>query len=76
MHCVAILAESFLPKLDGSTVILAHLLQHLHFTGIHAMFLGPETGMASYASAALFEVRTWPSGGVRFEAARPSRVGW
>ncbi|KAF8162052.1 hypothetical protein K438DRAFT_2025595 [Mycena galopus ATCC 62051] len=51
---VAIVAENFLPKIDGSTITLAHLLQHLHSTGIRAMLLGPETGMNSYAGAALF----------------------
>ncbi|KAF8180448.1 hypothetical protein K438DRAFT_1841873 [Mycena galopus ATCC 62051] len=51
---VAIVAENFLPKIDGSTITLAHLLQHLHSTGIRAMLLGPETGMTSYAGASLF----------------------
>ncbi|KAF8197159.1 hypothetical protein K438DRAFT_1420259, partial [Mycena galopus ATCC 62051] len=46
--------ENFLPKIDGSTIMLAHLLQHLHSTGIRAMLLGPETGMTSYAGASLF----------------------
>ncbi|KAF8180473.1 hypothetical protein K438DRAFT_1976663 [Mycena galopus ATCC 62051] len=51
---VAIVAENFLPKIDGSTITLVLLLQHLHSTGIRAMLLGPETGMASYAGASLF----------------------
>ncbi|KAF8163881.1 hypothetical protein K438DRAFT_1984991 [Mycena galopus ATCC 62051] len=50
---VVIVAENFLPKLDGSTITLAHLLQHLHSIGIRAMLLGPEIGMASYAGPAL-----------------------
>ncbi|KAF8141038.1 hypothetical protein K438DRAFT_1995368 [Mycena galopus ATCC 62051] len=49
---VAIVAE-LPPKIDGSNITLAHLLQHLHSTGIRAMLLGPGTGMASYAGPAL-----------------------
>ncbi|KAF8197192.1 hypothetical protein K438DRAFT_1967439 [Mycena galopus ATCC 62051] len=51
---VTIVAENFLPKIDSSTITLAHLLQHLPSTGIRAMLLGPETGITSYAGASLF----------------------
>ncbi|KAF8142810.1 hypothetical protein K438DRAFT_1994523 [Mycena galopus ATCC 62051] len=52
--------QNFLPKIDGSKITLAHLLQHRHSTGIRAMLLDPETGMTSYAGAALFGT-TWVS---------------
>ncbi|KAJ7921573.1 hypothetical protein B0H13DRAFT_2318277 [Mycena leptocephala] len=42
---VAIIAENFLPKIDGSAVALAHLLQHLAALRMHAMLLGPEIGI-------------------------------
>ncbi|KAJ7885575.1 hypothetical protein B0H13DRAFT_2666821 [Mycena leptocephala] len=51
---VAIIAENFLPKIDGSTTTLAHLLQHLAATRSHAMLFGPGSGMREYARAALF----------------------
>ncbi|KAF8180465.1 hypothetical protein K438DRAFT_1976652 [Mycena galopus ATCC 62051] len=62
---VAIVAENFLPKIDGSTITLAHLLQHLHSTGIRAMLLGPKTGMTSYAGASLFGTFGVPSNSPR-----------
>jgi hypothetical protein len=46
--------ENFLPKIDGSTVTIAHLLQHLAATRVRAMLLGPESGMRDYAGARLF----------------------
>ncbi|KAJ7795884.1 hypothetical protein B0H13DRAFT_2510720 [Mycena leptocephala] len=46
--------EIFLPKIDGSTATLAHLLQHLAATRAHAVLLGPESGMHEYARVALF----------------------
>ncbi|KAJ7927294.1 hypothetical protein B0H13DRAFT_2556725 [Mycena leptocephala] len=36
--------EIFLPKIDGSAITLAHLLQHLATSTIRAMLLGPESG--------------------------------
>ncbi|KAJ6505857.1 hypothetical protein C8R47DRAFT_1209802 [Mycena vitilis] len=51
---VAIIAENFLPKVDGSTLTIAHLLQHLNATGVQAMLFGPESGMSEYAGAQLF----------------------
>ncbi|KAJ7885590.1 hypothetical protein B0H13DRAFT_2535677 [Mycena leptocephala] len=51
---VAIIAENFLPNIDGSTITLAHLLQHLAPTRVRAMLLGPECGMHEYAEARLF----------------------
>ncbi|KAJ7927264.1 hypothetical protein B0H13DRAFT_1048276 [Mycena leptocephala] len=51
---VAIIAENFLPKIDGSTITIAHLLQHLAATRVRAMLLGPESGMRDYAGARLF----------------------
>jgi hypothetical protein len=47
-------AENFLPKIDGSTITLARLRQHLAATRVHAMLLGPENGMHEYAGARLF----------------------
>ncbi|KAJ7921581.1 hypothetical protein B0H13DRAFT_2415333 [Mycena leptocephala] len=41
--------ENFLPKIDGSTIILAHVLQRLTTPNIHAMLPGPD-----YAGARLF----------------------
>jgi hypothetical protein len=37
--------ENFLPKVDGSTLTIANLLQHLNATGVQAMLFGPESGM-------------------------------
>ncbi|KAJ7471686.1 hypothetical protein B0H11DRAFT_2283061 [Mycena galericulata] len=51
---VAIIAENFLPKIDGSTITLAHLLAYLHAAGVRAMLFGPESGMREYAGAQLF----------------------
>lgn len=52
---VAIIAENFLPKIDGSTITLAHLLRYLQSCGgVRAMLFGPESGMADYAGARLF----------------------
>ncbi|KAJ6534265.1 hypothetical protein B0H19DRAFT_848479, partial [Mycena capillaripes] len=48
------LAENFLPKVDGSTITLSHLLQYLNETGVQAMLFGPESGMNEYAGAQLF----------------------
>src|SRR5581483_371872 len=48
---VAIITENFLPKLDGVTRTLAHLLEHLHSKGHQALLLGPECGMDEYAGA-------------------------
>ncbi|KAJ7799857.1 hypothetical protein B0H13DRAFT_2390729 [Mycena leptocephala] len=44
----------FLPKIDGSTATIAHLLQHLAALCVRAMLLGPESGMREYARATLF----------------------
>ncbi|KAJ7921565.1 hypothetical protein B0H13DRAFT_2415290 [Mycena leptocephala] len=38
--------KNFLHKIDGSAITLAHLLQHLATSNIHAMLLGPESGGA------------------------------
>ncbi|KAJ7927297.1 hypothetical protein B0H13DRAFT_2653604 [Mycena leptocephala] len=46
--------EIFLPKIDGSTTTIAHLLQHLAALCVRAMLLGPESGMREYARATLF----------------------
>ncbi|KAF7334083.1 hypothetical protein MVEN_02313900 [Mycena venus] len=52
---VAIIAENFLPKIDGSTITLAHLLEHLRTTpNVQAILFGPESGMREYAGAPLF----------------------
>ncbi|KAJ7697245.1 hypothetical protein B0H17DRAFT_1197643 [Mycena rosella] len=51
---VAIIAENFLPKIDGSTITLAHLLQHMKSTGVRAMLFGPESGMTEYEGCRLF----------------------
>ncbi|KAJ7927316.1 hypothetical protein B0H13DRAFT_2312718 [Mycena leptocephala] len=42
---VAIIAENFLLKIDGSTITLVHLLHHLAATRARVMLLGPEIGM-------------------------------
>ncbi|KAF7368416.1 hypothetical protein MVEN_00164300 [Mycena venus] len=52
---VAIIAENFLPKIDGSTITLAHLLEHLRTTpNVQAMLFGPKSEMREYAGAPLF----------------------
>ncbi|KAJ7921620.1 hypothetical protein B0H13DRAFT_2415418 [Mycena leptocephala] len=45
--------EIFLPKIDGSTITLAHILQHLAALRMRAMLLGPESGMRQYAGVRL-----------------------
>ncbi|KAJ7159494.1 glycosyl transferase group 1 [Mycena filopes] len=47
-------AENFLPQVDGSTLTIAHLLEHLNSTGVQAMLFGPNSGMSEYAGARLF----------------------
>ncbi|KAJ7087984.1 hypothetical protein B0H15DRAFT_949799 [Mycena belliarum] len=51
---VAIITENFLPKIDGSTITLAHLLQHLRAAGVRAMLFGPASPLREYAGAPLF----------------------
>ncbi|KAJ7745386.1 glycosyl transferase group 1 [Mycena olivaceomarginata] len=51
---VAIITENFLPKVDGSTLTIANLLQHLDATNVQAMLFGPESGMSEYAGASVF----------------------
>ncbi|KAF7378253.1 hypothetical protein MSAN_00250500 [Mycena sanguinolenta] len=57
---VAIVAENFLPKIDGSTITLSHLLQHLSSLRIPTLLLGPSSPLAltnttsSYGGASLF----------------------
>ncbi|KAJ7059665.1 hypothetical protein C8F01DRAFT_1145288 [Mycena amicta] len=51
---VAIITENFLPKVDGSTITIANILQHLKTTGVQAMLFGPDSGMSEYAGAKLF----------------------
>ncbi|KAJ7927273.1 hypothetical protein B0H13DRAFT_2312676 [Mycena leptocephala] len=49
-----ITAQNFFPKIDGSTVMLAHPLQHRATSNICAMLLGPDSGMREYARVHLF----------------------
>ncbi|KAJ7036876.1 glycosyl transferase group 1 [Mycena alexandri] len=51
---VAIIVENFLPQVDGSTLTIASLLQHLNAMGVQGMLFGPESGMIEYAGANLF----------------------
>ncbi|KAJ6467899.1 hypothetical protein C8R45DRAFT_1219049 [Mycena sanguinolenta] len=55
---VAIVAENFLPKIDGSTITLSHLLTHLSTLRIPTLLLGPSSPLTltntSYAGAFLF----------------------
>lgn len=44
---IMIVTENFLPKVDGVTMTLAKLLDHLKKEGHECMVLGPETGMVS-----------------------------
>ncbi|KAJ7921632.1 hypothetical protein B0H13DRAFT_2655956 [Mycena leptocephala] len=39
------LSQNCHPKIDGSTITLAHLLQHLATLRARGMLLGPEIGM-------------------------------
>ncbi|KAJ7917161.1 glycosyl transferase group 1 [Mycena leptocephala] len=57
---VAIITENFLPKVDGVTVTLAHLLEHLNAQRIETMLLGPESGMTEYAGCRLFGAFGFP----------------
>ncbi|KAJ7253785.1 hypothetical protein C8J57DRAFT_1658779 [Mycena rebaudengoi] len=50
----AIITENFLPKIDGVTITLTHLLEHLNALGVRSMLFGPESGTAEYAGCQLF----------------------
>ncbi|KAJ7921624.1 hypothetical protein B0H13DRAFT_146628 [Mycena leptocephala] len=72
---IAIIAETFLSKIDGSTTALAHLLQHLAPTRVRAILLGPESGMREYPEARLFgtfgvPLRAYP--GLKINFASPA----
>ncbi len=57
---IAIITENFLPKLDGVTRTLAHLLEYLHDNGHAALLLGPESGMHEYAGAEIVGTAGFP----------------
>ncbi|KAJ7488281.1 glycosyl transferase group 1 [Mycena latifolia] len=68
---VAIITENFLPKVDGVTVTLMHLLEHLHARGVKAVLLGPNNGMEEYAGCRIwgafgFPLRTYPGLKINF----------
>lgn len=50
---IAIITENFLPKVDGVTRTLARLLEHLSLLGHTVILFGPESGMETYAGAAI-----------------------
>ncbi|KAK7001986.1 hypothetical protein R3P38DRAFT_3043398 [Favolaschia claudopus] len=52
---VAIITENFLPKVDGVTVTLAHLLEHSEAKEVRSILLGPSNMQtAEYAGCQLF----------------------
>ncbi|KAF7350151.1 hypothetical protein MVEN_01317600 [Mycena venus] len=57
---VAIITENFLPKIDGVTVTLAHLLGYLNAQGVKTMLLGPASGMTEYEGCRLFSAPGFP----------------
>ncbi|KAJ7723496.1 glycosyl transferase group 1 [Mycena maculata] len=57
---VAIITENFLPKVDGVTVTLAQLLEHLSARGVKAILLGPVSGMNEYAGCRIFGAFGFP----------------
>lgn len=57
---IAIITENFLPKLDGVTRTLAHLLEYLQANGHRALLLGPESGMQEYAGAEVVGTAGFP----------------
>ena len=58
MH-IAIFAETFLPKWDGITNTLCHLLDHLAARGHPAMMFAPEGAPAHYAAATIRGLRSF-----------------
>jgi hypothetical protein len=46
--------KNFLPIIDGSTITLPHLLQHLAAARVHAMLLSLDNSMHEYAGARWF----------------------
>lgn len=51
---VAIFAETFLPKWDGITNTLCHLLQHLESEGHESILFAPEGAPSHYASTRIY----------------------
>jgi glycosyltransferase involved in cell wall biosynthesis len=51
---VALVTETFLPKLDGVTRTLAMLLEHLQLRGHHAVLFGPQGAPEVYAGARIY----------------------
>jgi phosphatidylinositol alpha 1,6-mannosyltransferase len=48
---IGIFAETFLPKIDGITNTLCHLLEHLELRGHQALMFAPKGGPTYYAGA-------------------------
>lgn len=53
---VAILTETFLPKIDGVVKSVCHLLDHLDKKGCQALLLAPEGSPESYANARVVQM--------------------
>ncbi len=57
---IALISETFLPKIDGIVNTLCHLLQHLARRGHTSLLLAPNGGPAQYASTQVIGFPTVP----------------
>jgi phosphatidylinositol alpha 1,6-mannosyltransferase len=57
---IGIFAETFLPKIDGITNTLCHLLEHLEVRGHQALMFAPNGGPSYYAGAEIIGLPAIP----------------
>ncbi len=57
---IALITETFLPKVDGIVNTLCHLLEHLGRRGHTSLLLAPNGGPARYASTQVIGFSTFP----------------
>jgi phosphatidylinositol alpha 1,6-mannosyltransferase len=57
---VAVVAESFLPQVNGVSNSVRHLVDHLAVRGHHALVVAPGPGPATYAGTPVVRARSLP----------------